>query len=104
MYAAVSGNDKCVEQIINAGADADIATNDYGYTALCFAAYELQARPQKVRCMELLIQAGANVQSGDCTGAYILHFAASSGHLQGIQTLLDQGADVNACDDSVTQP
>ena len=100
MYAAMSGNDKCVEEIIHAGADVNIATNDYGYTALCFAAYELKGRSEKARCMELLIQAGADVESGDRTGASILHFAASSGYLQGIQTLVDKGADVNNCDNN----
>ena len=98
MYAAVSGNDKCVEKIIDAGADVNIATSSYGYTALCFAAYELKARPEKVQCMELLIQAGADVKSGDYTGTSILHFAASSGYLQGIQFLLNEGVDVNTSD------
>ena len=98
MYAAVSGNDKCVEKIIDAGADVNIATSSYGYTALCFAAYEFKARPEKVQCMELLIQAGADVKSGDYTGTSILHFAASSGYLQGIQFLLNEGVDVNTSD------
>ena len=98
MYAAISGNDSCVEEIVDAGADMNIATSNYGYTALCFAAYELKARPEKVRCMEALIQAGASVQSSDYTGTSILHFAGSSGYLQGIQYLLNKGADVNTCD------
>ena len=98
MYAAMSGNYKCVEAIIEAGADVNIETSNYGYTALCFAAYELKARPEKVSCMELLIQAGADVESGDSIGTSILHFAAISGYLLGIQYLLNKGADVNACD------
>ena len=70
MYAAISGNDKCVEKIIEAGADVNIATKNDGYTALCFAAYEREARPEKIQCMRLFLTAGADVNYCNISGRF----------------------------------
>ena len=98
MYAAIKGSYKCVEKIIQAGADVNIATSCYGYTALCFAAYELEAKPEKIECMKLMLAAGADVNYCDNNGSSVLHFAAKSGHVEGIHFLLKEGANVNASD------
>ena len=97
MSAAIKGSYKCVEKIIQAGADVNIATSCSG-TALCFAAYELEARPEKIECMKLMLAAAADVNYCDNNGSSVLHFAAKSGHVEGIQFLLKEGANVNASD------
>ena len=48
--------------------------------------------------MQLLIDAGADVNSADSDGITPLIVAAQSGHQQSVQLLIDEGADVNKTD------
>ncbi|NLR74126.1 ankyrin repeat domain-containing protein [Leeia aquatica] len=62
--------------------------NQFGETALMMATYRKQTGMVKA-----LLEAGAAVNQ---EGWGPLHYAASAGHLEGLQLMLEAGADVNA--------
>ena len=92
--AAAYGQDKCLDLLLKAGADANKIGCD-GNTALMSS-----AESGKLRCLELLIKAGADVntrtQHGDST---VLITAAKYEHFLCVQALLHAGALVNVCED-----
>ena len=54
-----------------------------------------------VRTVEVLLEAGADLQQKDeFMGQTVLHRAADGGHDQAVQALLDRGADIDAVDDN----
>ena len=97
LRAAYHGDDRCVELLIQSGADVNLGDMN-GMTALHEACGgDLFLAPGKFRCMELLIKAGANVNAVDNElGNTPLHWAVECDRsLNCVQFLLHSGADVN---------
>ena len=94
LFAAVyEGNHKAVQELLSAGADANVANND-GTPALFIAA--LQNDFESAR---LLVKYGADVKRESKLGRTALHVAASTeGAWRITKLLLDAGADVNVHD------
>jgi uncharacterized protein len=70
-----------------------VGVDRLGRTPLHYAANEGRARD-----IELLIEAGSNLNATDDNGCTPLHFAAQSGNIKVVALLLLNGADVNALD------
>ena len=91
MYASGNGHQKCVDALLQKGADINIVTSS-GDSALTNA-----ARGGQSQCLVLLIKAGADVNEGtnsNCT-PLILATTAGSGSLECMQLLLKAGAHIN---------
>ena len=90
-YASRHGHDKCLQGIIEAGADVN-TRSERGYTALIYAAQF--GRPN---CSELLLKAGADVNLKKQHGYSALHYACNrkENHAVCVDLLIKAGADVN---------
>ena len=92
--AAAEGHVKCLEALLNAGADVKYANCDNGYTPLMWA-----ARNGKDECVEVLIKAGADVNIGDSHNENaLMHASSYLQNIKCIKLLLEAGADVNHSD------
>ena len=117
---AKKGNYNCVKLLIKAGADVnekssratrvgyqgpsdadlcaelrykirtDVDDSYYGDDALMFA-----TENESIECVNLLLKAGANVNSESYNGNTALNAAASKGALECVKTLVEAGANVN---------
>ena len=97
LRAAYNGFDRCVELLIQSGADVNLGDVN-GMTALHEAVGEdLFSAPGKYRCIKLLIDAGASVNAADNElGNTPLHWTVEcDGNPDCVQLLLHSGADVN---------
>lgn len=65
----------------------------YGFTPLHYAT---NTKKNSRELIQMLLDAGANIEARDREYATPLHGAARSNNLEGVQTLLAAGADVNA--------
>ncbi|KAL9618388.1 MAG: hypothetical protein Q9160_006896 [Pyrenula sp. 1 TL-2023] len=96
-WAAQKGDEEAIRTLLSYRANPDIA-DDLGKTPLMYAARECR------RCVELLCQAGANVEVKTSFGmATALHYAAESSlsknqNMEVIEAIVQAGADVNATD------
>ena len=90
MGSVCSGQGQCAAILIRAEADVNVSTITCGRTALHFASNE--------KCVERLIEAGADVNGVDNDGRSPLMLAASSDHRNIANLLIETGADVNAVD------
>ena len=120
ILASLKGHDKCVELLLNAGADVNVWTSGRykHFTALHSAVdctnirmgtdvnrseeNETELTPARFegpdRCIELLLNAGADVNaltSGPCDHLTALHSAVGSRNITHIKLLLKKAADVN---------
>lgn len=92
--AAMLNNAAKLKEIIGGDCNIDDA-DDVGQTALHFAADR-----GSTACLNLLIEAGANVNAVDCDGIGVLQTALSAGSdVEVLRSLLDAGADPDATDD-----
>ncbi|KAI5082435.1 hypothetical protein GOP47_0002178 [Adiantum capillus-veneris] len=97
-YAAGGGQPAIVSALLQAGADV-YARDKCGATPLHFAA----GWGNSIPCMDLLFGSSKKRhvdQARDNKGWTALHYAAANGQLQTVQWLLDQGADINAVENS----
>jgi ankyrin repeat protein len=62
------------------------------------------SKAEKKRCVEMLINAGADVDAKDENDWTPLHFAAGCGKINSLEVLLANGADVNARDNKQNTP
>ncbi len=85
MYAAAYGTLNDVRFLIQAGADVNAASEE-GFTPLMFSTGEADK-------LTTLLKAGAKVNVSAKTGATALLCAALRGNVEGVQVLLDAGAD-----------
>ena len=97
--AAEHGHAKCVEVLVRAGADVDVAIQGRphfsdGYTALMAA-----CRQGHYECVDVLLQRNINVDSQNEVGATALTIAAYDGYDKCVKSLLRAGADVNIKND-----
>jgi ankyrin repeat protein len=124
-YAALCGNTKAVEWIVEHGADINVKTfagstpllfavrsglldiaefllscgatlNDTPYSAIMEA-----AECGRLEVLKWLVKQGADLDTIiEPGGRSVMHFAASSGHLETVKWLVLQGGDVDSIDDS----
>lgn len=100
IYAAVSANDPyALKNIILSGRVNVNRLNASGVTALHEAAYE-----GKSRCLEVLVQCGADVDIRDREGWTPLHAAVCGGNRKCVSLLLKNGADARAKNDDGLSP
>nr|CUU00441.1 unnamed protein product [Hymenolepis microstoma] len=90
-YACLAGNLSAVKVLIEAGFYVN-ANNVDGHTPICDAAAN-----GSVEIIKALIMGGANVNPPAYWGSPLM-YAVKNGHYGAITTLVDAGADVNACD------
>ena len=101
------GHFRCVELLINAGADVnvssphamskfDVRKSEETMTMTKPARTPLAAAGNHRGKLRLLIRAGADVNSTDTDGTTELMFAAAGGHINSVKILLANGADVHA--------
>ena len=105
MIAAYSNSKKCMEFLISQGAQVD--TRNYnGYSALHFAAvsgaidsitYLLSLTDEKAST-DTRLQKKVDVDCRTIDGKTPLYLAAARGNLHAVESLVHNGADVNACD------
>jgi ankyrin repeat protein len=87
MSAAYHGSDRCLKLLLEAGARADVWNKAHHRSALMYA-----AREEKVHATQMLLKAGAMVNSIDKEGQSPLVFAVDSRNLEIVRLLLDHGA------------
>lgn len=100
IYAAVSANNPyALKNIILSGRVNVNRLNASGVTALHEAAYE-----GKSRCLEVLVQCGADVDIRDREGWTPLHAAVCGGNRKCVSFLLRNGADARSKNDDGLSP
>ena len=88
MAACVTNDDKLLEQHLNQPRNPNVKIA-HAMTPLCAA-----SRNGSLKCVFLLIEAGANKDQGTAdTGATPLFIAAGHGHLEVVRFLVESGAD-----------
>jgi ankyrin repeat protein len=89
--AAMRNDVESVRNLLRAGADVNVSQND-GMTALHWAALN-----GSVEMAEMLVYAGAHLETGTRIGSYTpLHLASQAGDAALVAALLEAGADANA--------
>ena len=89
--SAADGHVKCLQVLLNAGADVNHVNSENKYTPLMWA-----ARYGHDECVDLLIKAGADVSIGDFHSDNALMLASSYvGNIKSVELLMEAGADVN---------
>ena len=81
--AAAIGHLKCIEILINAGANVDISSSDNRKTPMHIAALNGRAT-----VVQMLIDAGANVNAKDDKGATPMKSAAQNGHKECVKLII----------------
>src|SRR5262249_25225760 len=92
-WAAYRDDVEMARLLLQAGANANAKTRLGDVTPLLLAATNGSAA-----IVEMLVKAGAAVNTANANGTTPLMFAAASGKTDAIRILLDQGANVNARD------
>jgi len=106
------GHTTIVEALIKAGADVNHKDELNQSTPLMWAVRKEESEEGRVTApiekkydiAKLLIQSGADIHVKNRWGSTALQWAADSGNLLMVQTLIDRGADVNAGDDAGLTP
>ncbi|KAH9524022.1 hypothetical protein Btru_047931, partial [Bulinus truncatus] len=104
MLCAMNGEVKCLECLLNAGADVSI-TDKFGDTALVYAARgngDQHPNPMTIEhteCIKLLIIANSNVNHRGHQGRTALMHSSINGNPGAVHALLESGADGNIKDD-----
>ena len=95
MHAAYTGRERCVNELLQAGADVN-QMEIRNQTALIYA---LQCERDNEKCVQLLVNAGADLNYQDVEGQTALLHALQSNFIGSyLQILLTAGADVNHTD------
>ena len=90
MSAASEGNAECVDVLLKAGADVNQRTQERNFAAIIGA-----AMAGSVECTELLIAAGANVNVRHLYERSAIIQAVKNGYPKVVKILLEAGANVN---------
>lgn len=103
--ASAGGHVSVVRALIEAGADINLGTENYGTTPLIASVNNIaiarhygrnEAETRQMKVVRLLIKAGADVNAETTDGWTALMAAANVGSLEAIELLLAAGADVNS--------
>jgi ankyrin repeat protein len=103
LRAAWCGDLEVMKLLLEHGADPNIATNDgtNALMALAGVGYaegfikDVGGREQSLEAMKILIDAGIDVNAKNRDEVQALHGAAHKNFVEGIQLLVDSGADIN---------
>ena len=90
MTCARTGSSDAVRMLLVRGADANAKEPNQNQTALMWAAAQ-----QHPKVLQILTEAGADLQAHTKSGFTALHFAARVGDMESVRTLLDAGIDVD---------
>ncbi|CAM9998061.1 unnamed protein product [Scytosiphon promiscuus] len=90
-YAARIGHSEILKLFIYSGADINSCVPQSGRTAL-----DIAAGKDNVKAVDVLLDAGANIEARDVEGYTPLHTAALHAYSESARSLLEHGADVNA--------
>ncbi|GFO13431.1 ankyrin [Plakobranchus ocellatus] len=99
MFAASAGNWACMEYLIEAGSDVNAVDMVSGKTSMLYVAESITADENKIKCLELLLTNGANVNAQTRekkTALMALAEKCTSPEL--INLLLDEGAEPDLLD------
>lgn len=97
----LSGN--CKAEILQSFLEAGMSPNGVtgsGMNTLMILILNGTDKAEVVKCAQLLIKFGVNVNSADRRGQTALHYAVGRSNPDLVKTLIDAGADVNAVDRS----
>ena len=123
--AAADGHVKCLEALLNAGANVNYVNPENGYTPLMWAAMHgrddsvemlikagadvnisdlhdddalihASSYVRNINCVKLLLEAGADVNHTNWQGVTPLMYAASAGHVDIVTLFIKEGANVNS--------
>ena len=94
--AIVNSYAECADLLVKMGADIHIK-DKWNTPLLCLAC-------NTPSCIKILLEAGADPNTGDPYGDSPLHYAAEAGQPECIKLLLDAGADPNIANDSGNTP
>jgi hypothetical protein len=104
--ASLLGHAACVRMLLDQGADVHARDDgEWGSNPTAL----ISASDGNLECMQILIEAKADVNASDKYGATAAHYASGSGdtmngHTKCLQLLIDNHADVNARDNSGETP
>ncbi len=79
-----------IQQLIKSSADVNIKVDGFGYTVLMLS--------YSAKTTQMLIDAGADVNTRDKNGETALMWASAKGDSERVKLLINAGADVNAID------
>ncbi len=98
MMAAHAGGLAMVQALIGGGADVN-ACDERGWTPLSKAVYNAELKHGFADVVQVLIDAGANIEAAIGYGVRPLMLAAGYGETAVVEALLNAGADVLACNE-----
>lgn len=91
VWAAREGETKWVQKLIEMGANADL-TDEFGWTPLM---QSVSVSPDPTQVVDLLVDAGADVNAVNVETESVLLIAAQRGHIEAVRHLIAAGANVN---------
>ena len=98
-HAAQHSSCSVLEALLNLDADANVdAMDSEGRTPLMLAAFQETNEGASVRCIQILLRHGADIERM-VSGGTPLHWAAWMDNVGGVRALLEHGADVEATTD-----
>ena len=103
LWRAANDKEDLVDEIISRKGitinDTDQSTENFGWTALHYA-----ARREPIKPIKLLLKKNADLNLKEGFGSTPLHFAAGKGNLRVVQCLIANGSDLKAVDNSNCTP
>ncbi len=103
-WAACNGKVDCLEVLLANAADANARTIEL-CTPLHMIGFSKEGTEiENKRCVEMLIDAGANIDAKDKDDLTLLHYAACIAKVDCLEVLLANGADVNARTKELVSP
>ena len=98
MKAAENDHFKCLDTLIEGGADVNIQNYSSCTAVIC------AAQSHHVKCLELLTQAGADVNVQDVDGCTPLRYAVEKSDYRSVQLCIKAGAEINLVNNKGINP
>ena len=92
MHACQRGDDAIVAALISAGADVQRSEQEHVFVGQEYTALHYAAESGRTRCVQQLLEAGAETEVFDEGGYTPLMRAALEGHVESVESLLEAGA------------